>query len=81
LEVIDVNHEVFHKAQQLHEKIIMITDIIESIKKDGIKLEYDVSTTHGKVPQRLLVDDELKTLVLNHYKNRLKKAEKEMDEL
>ena len=76
-----MNYEVFHKAQLLHERIIMVKDIIESIAKDGIKLEYDVSTPHGKVPQRILADDRMKDMVIEYYERELSELQKEMEAL
>lgn len=76
-----MDRSTYEKARAIDSGIQHVKDILDSINKNGLKLEYDVSTNHGKVPQRILADDRMKDMVIEYYERELSELQKEMEAL
>jgi hypothetical protein len=76
-----MDRETYNKAKRIDARIRLVTDILDSIRNDGLKLEYDTKTTHGHVPQRLIVDNSVKDMIIEYYERELSELQKEMEAL
>lgn len=73
--------ETLRTAKKLEHEIEYLTDVINSIAKDGLKLEYAKRSDNGLIPDRVPVDGFTKDLVVTHLKERLDKAKADLEEL
>lgn len=76
-----MDFNTYGEAKKLYGEICRLREIIESIHESGIKLEYMEESIHGRVPRLLVVDEEVKSMILKHYRDKLDAARKEFDEL
>lgn len=73
--------ETLRTAKKLEHEIEYLTDVINSIAKDGLKLEYAKRSDNGLIPDRILVDNTVKDIVVTHLSGRLTNAKKLLEEL
>lgn len=76
-----MDFKTYSDAKRLYNEICRLKEIIESIHTSGLKLEYMEETDHGRVPRLLVVDEEVKDLILKHYKNKLDAVREEFKTL
>lgn len=76
-----MNFKTYGHAKKLYSEICRLKEIIESIHESGVRLEYMEESDHGRVPRRLVVDEEVKGLILKHYRDKLDSARKEFNSL
>lgn len=76
-----MDFRTYRDAEKLYNENCRLKKIIESIHESGVRLEYMEDTVRGRVPRLLVVDDEIKELILKHYKDKLDNVRKEFNEL
>ena len=76
-----MDFKTYGDAKKLHNEICRLKEILESIHTSGLRLEYMEDTDHGCVPRLLVVDEEVKALILKHYRDKLEAVRKEFNEL
>lgn len=76
-----MDFKTYSDAKRLHNEICRLKNIIESIHESGVRLEYMEESDHGRVPRLLVVDEEVKGLILKHYRDKLDAVREEFKTL